>query len=407
MEELKSLVARAQAGELDAFGQVVRRFQDMACGYAYSILGDFHLAEDVAQEAFIEAYRCLANLREPAAFPGWFRRIVFKHCDRFTRGRQVPTVPLDGAEVVASPDRQPAQAAEDREMKANVLAAIRSLPERERTVTTLFYINGYSQSDIAEFLEIPGGTVKSRLAASRNRLKKRMIEMVAEQLQASKPGPEFSARLFNGINLDRWVILSEPSHYRIDGDELVFENPGGKGPALHAEVGGMSWDDYRVGVDVCVERDSSAQAKYPFNVQLCPNGTCVYCQLFGGSMILAYWDNDREPHFTHLAAEERPIGIEKWRRFEVLVQNGGAMLYLDGEEVIARAVPRGTRGMLGLIVNFDSDARVRLRNIQITFLKPTPDQLRELESDAATNWADFKRREIEAGRRKSMEDNSL
>ena len=64
MEQLDSLVVRARAGDLDAYGRVVRRFQDMACGYAYSILGDFHLAEDAAQEAFVEAYRCLAKLRE-------------------------------------------------------------------------------------------------------------------------------------------------------------------------------------------------------------------------------------------------------------------------------------------------------------------------------------------------------
>ena len=77
MEESATLVERSRSGDLDAFEALVRRFQDMACGYAYSILGDFHLAEDAAQEAFVDAYRNLGQLREPRAFPGWFRRVVF------------------------------------------------------------------------------------------------------------------------------------------------------------------------------------------------------------------------------------------------------------------------------------------------------------------------------------------
>lgn len=59
MEELGTVVERARAGDLDAYREIVRRFQDMAYGYAYAMLGDFHLAQDAAQEAFIQAYRDL------------------------------------------------------------------------------------------------------------------------------------------------------------------------------------------------------------------------------------------------------------------------------------------------------------------------------------------------------------
>ena len=103
MEELRSLVERAQARDVDAYGEIVRRFQDMAYGYAYSILGDFHLAQDAAQEAFIQAYRDLAMLQNPDAFPGWFRRIVFKHSDRIRRRRPVHMVSLEAAAQAASP----------------------------------------------------------------------------------------------------------------------------------------------------------------------------------------------------------------------------------------------------------------------------------------------------------------
>ncbi len=102
MQEWKTLVEAARDGDLEAYGRVVRRFQDMAYGYAYSVLGDFGLAEDAAQEAFVEAYQCLANLREPMAFPSWLRKIVFKRCDRITRGKRLATVPLESAAEVAS-----------------------------------------------------------------------------------------------------------------------------------------------------------------------------------------------------------------------------------------------------------------------------------------------------------------
>ena len=86
--ELDMLIIRAQAGDLDAFGMIVQRFQDMAVGYAYAILGDFHLAQDAAQEAFIEAYRDLARVYGAAAFPTWLRRI-FRRCN-WDRLRQYP-----------------------------------------------------------------------------------------------------------------------------------------------------------------------------------------------------------------------------------------------------------------------------------------------------------------------------
>lgn len=133
MEELKSLVVRAQAGDLEAYGEIVRRFQDLAYGYAYSVLGDFHLAEDAAQEAFIEAYRCLGALREPAAFPGWFRRIVFKHCDRIVRRRRSKEVPLGLAASARSHELGPPEVAERREVRDSVLQAIHVTPRSPHT----------------------------------------------------------------------------------------------------------------------------------------------------------------------------------------------------------------------------------------------------------------------------------
>ena len=193
VDEIRQLVIRAaaahgdEADRLTAFGELVERFQDMVYGYAYSILGDFHLAEDAAQDAFVTAFRRLEQLRQPGAFPSWLRRIVRTTCGRLTRRTKIPTTPFDAAACAASRADDPARAVEGKEMRDEVLSAIRRLPEPQREVTTLFYINGYSHKDIAEFLEVPTTTVRSRLHASRRRLRERMIAMVEDRLKSHRP----------------------------------------------------------------------------------------------------------------------------------------------------------------------------------------------------------------------------
>ena len=177
----QSHVRRAREGDAEAYAAIVRRFRDMACGYAYSLLGDFHLAEDAAQEAFVQAYRDLWMLSAPRAFPGWLKRIVFKHCDRLTRGKRAPLVPLTQAASAAGPDPDPPTAAARQEMAERVLAAVAALPKRERAVATLFYVNGYSRRTIAEFLEVPLTTVDNRLHAARKRLREKMGRDVVDE----------------------------------------------------------------------------------------------------------------------------------------------------------------------------------------------------------------------------------
>src|SRR5258707_15541348 len=155
MTSLESLVEKAREGDDYAYEIIVRGFQDMAVGYGYSILRDFQRAEDAAQEAFFEAYRNLDKLREPAAFPGWFRKIVFKQCDRITRNKAFSLITMDELEDRASQEATQVYLMEQSQLKDKILTAIASLPDRERAATMLYYISGYSQNEVAEFLDVP------------------------------------------------------------------------------------------------------------------------------------------------------------------------------------------------------------------------------------------------------------
>ena len=168
-----------------AFGELVHLFQDMAYSVANGTLEDFHLAQDAVQESFVTAYRQLNQLRDPLAFPGWFKQIVYSQCHRLLRGKRFPTKPLEATADLISTEPDPALAVEDFELKDKVIAAIQALPEREQIVTKLFYLNGYSQSEIAKLLQIPVTTVKKRLQYARQHLRGVMASMFDVVVPAS------------------------------------------------------------------------------------------------------------------------------------------------------------------------------------------------------------------------------
>jgi len=171
----------------EAFGELVKRFQDMAFGCAYAVLEDPQLAEDTAQEAFITVYQQLGQLREPKAFPGWLRRVVLTQCSRVIRRGRIATQPIDITPHLPSNRPGPLAVIEGQQMRERVLTAIQTLPERQRMVTMLFYINGYSQREIADFLEVSVDAVKKRLQRARKRLRGRLVDMVRYDLQAKRP----------------------------------------------------------------------------------------------------------------------------------------------------------------------------------------------------------------------------
>ena len=187
MQDLRLALEQAKGGDPRAFAVVVERFQDMAVGYAYSVLGDFHLAQDAAQEAFIDACLNLNKVYGPEAFPNWLRRIVFKHCDRILRRKALDTTSLETATAVSDTAENPAAVAEAVELATEVRHAVHSLPAEVRTAITLFYMSGYSIRDISEFLGAPTSTIKSRLHRGRKKLGQEGVLRMENELRQNRP----------------------------------------------------------------------------------------------------------------------------------------------------------------------------------------------------------------------------
>lgn len=170
--DVASVVERARDGDPDALRILVDRFQSMAFATAYGYLGSSVDAEDAAQEAFAVLPSLLPQLREPAAFPGWFRQVVRTAAVR--QGRRVARSVGDPGpgQVVADV----AEVSADRETALAVRRAVEALPPPHRTVIALQYIAGLAQADIAGLLGVPVSTVKKRVFDARQRLRAAGVE---------------------------------------------------------------------------------------------------------------------------------------------------------------------------------------------------------------------------------------
>ncbi len=191
---IEELVVAAQKGDLDAFGHLVMRFQRLACAVAYAVVGDVHLAEDAAQEAFIEAYQELSRLREPAAFPTWFRSIVHKRADRLVRGKHLPLLPLAAAAQLQARHAEPAHLTEVHALRVAVRTAVASLPEPDRLLVSLFHLGGYSQREVAAIADLPVPVVKKRLFRARQTLRRLLEEAMTEDFAQQLSAPEAFAQ---------------------------------------------------------------------------------------------------------------------------------------------------------------------------------------------------------------------
>lgn len=194
--DLSGLIARVvteKAGlteRFDAFAELVRRYRRAAVGYASARLADREGGEDAAQEAFHEVWRRVGSLRDPSAFPSWLRRLVATQCARVERQGSIATVPLDTAAATATPGAGPLRGLEQDEASARIVREIHALPVKQREAAALHYLAERSQAEIAAFLDIPPGTVKSRLFNARRRLQHRLADMTTPDIPRSDPSDD-------------------------------------------------------------------------------------------------------------------------------------------------------------------------------------------------------------------------
>jgi RNA polymerase sigma-70 factor (ECF subfamily) len=163
------LIAKAQQGDRQAFGELIHRHREKAINVVYRMCGDANLAEDAAQEAFIRAWQHLPNYRPRSPFRNWLYRIATNVALDFLR-RERETVDVDTLSL-ASLDEDPEAMVERRERGERVRQAVLALPPASRAVLVLREYEGLSYREIADTLGIPIGTVMSRLNYARNRLR--------------------------------------------------------------------------------------------------------------------------------------------------------------------------------------------------------------------------------------------
>ncbi|MCX5759796.1 MAG: sigma-70 family RNA polymerase sigma factor [Candidatus Hydrogenedentes bacterium] len=196
-ESIAPLVENALAGDERSFTELIRRHEDFAYGVAIGLLGDFELARDVVQEAFLCVHRDLSNLKEPQRFSGWLCGIVRHTAFRALRELERVRRLADEVEREASaspPVPGPDQDLRRREQHAVVMRALNRLSDANREVMSLFYVHDLSYAQIAAFLDVPESTVLGRLQRGRTQLRKEM-EMVEKTFKDEALPDDFAEQI--------------------------------------------------------------------------------------------------------------------------------------------------------------------------------------------------------------------
>ena len=177
----EQLVERALAGDGDAFGEVVRRWERKIYALAYGILGSCEDARDASQETFIAAYRNLQGFRGEAKVSSWLHRIAVNQCiSRQRRARVRAETALEDeasapeATLLSAAGESPARATESKQRAEAVRRAVASLPQELREVVLMKEFEELTFQEIADALRVPPSTVKSRLYTALRQLRLRL-----------------------------------------------------------------------------------------------------------------------------------------------------------------------------------------------------------------------------------------
>jgi RNA polymerase sigma-70 factor (ECF subfamily) len=170
-------VRRLQRGDIDAFEILVRRHEKTIFNLVYRMLGDYDDAAETSQEVFLSAYRAIGQFRGEANFSTWLYRIALNHATTRRKSaalRQKRFVAIDGSDLIDNDQIGPVETLEKKELRERVQRALSELEPEDATVILLRDLQDVPYEDVARVLQIPVGTVKSRLHRARHALKAKL-----------------------------------------------------------------------------------------------------------------------------------------------------------------------------------------------------------------------------------------
>lgn len=172
------LVLAAQAGDREAFGQLVERYERAVYATALRRLGNHSEAQEVAQEVFVKAYEKISQVRQAECFGGWLRSMTVRaSINRAVRRKPAQAVPSEVLEANCVDGATPLAAALAHERQRQVRAGLRRLGKLDRRTLVAFYMKGQSLLEMSDNFESPVGTIKRRLHVARKRLAKELSEL--------------------------------------------------------------------------------------------------------------------------------------------------------------------------------------------------------------------------------------
>ena len=196
------LWSRVTVGDRDAFAKLVDRHQNLLCSLAYSGCGDFALAEEIAQEAFIHAWRRPEQLREPSRLRAWLCGMVRNLARGAFRGKQVvrAVLPLDTQlQELPCTDNGPVDQAIYREEASLLWKTLASIPEPYRDAMVLYYREGHSTSQVAAHLDITEDAARQRLTRGRAMLRSELAGVLESVLTNTRPSKTFTAAVLAAL----------------------------------------------------------------------------------------------------------------------------------------------------------------------------------------------------------------
>src|SRR5690554_3838745 len=197
----------AQAGDAAAFGKIVSGCQNGITAIALAITRDVPASEDIAQDAFISAWRNLARLRNPASFLPWLRQITrnfsHDHLRRRRNERRYDGELEDILAVVADPTPDHPERLARQQEEAVVANLIDELPEDTREILLIYYREGQSSKQVASLLGMQDAAVRKRLSRARQSLRSDLLERLGDVARATAPGLAFTAIVVGGLSVSQ------------------------------------------------------------------------------------------------------------------------------------------------------------------------------------------------------------